>query len=171
MEERIKAIELALKNEKNERDFYLRQSERTQNPVGKKMFACIAEDENEHYERLKALHAELSAQGSWPDQIAGVIKDTNIQQVLDSISTIAADSDTSDADDIEAVKIAIDFETNGYNFYSKLKDDAVSAEEKSFFARLASIEKEHLNSLKDTLLFFEDPETWYLQHEKPHLEG
>ena len=54
-EERLSAIEIALKNEKTEREFYLKNAERTKNPLGKAMFKQIADDELEHYERLKDL--------------------------------------------------------------------------------------------------------------------
>ncbi|MCP4751196.1 MAG: hypothetical protein GY866_09900 [Proteobacteria bacterium] len=46
---KIKAIEIALRNEIGERDFYRRQSEKTENPLGKKMFATIAAEEDEHH--------------------------------------------------------------------------------------------------------------------------
>lgn len=171
MENRIKSIEIALENELKERDFYLEQSNRTQNPVGKKMFASIAEDEDEHYNRLKEIHEELSGQGKWPETISVKVKGTNIRNVLNDVLKGVDRTIPSDADDKEAVKVAIDFETKGYNFYSNLRDSAETGAEKDFFDCLASIENEHLSSLKDTLLFLEDPATWFEEHEKPHLEG
>ena len=45
--ERIKALEIALNNESNERDFYLRHAERSTDPMGKKMFETLAKDEEE----------------------------------------------------------------------------------------------------------------------------
>ena len=42
MEERLNALEIALKNEMNEHHFYLKNAERTANPVGKAMFVQIA---------------------------------------------------------------------------------------------------------------------------------
>jgi rubrerythrin len=46
-EERIKALEIALNNESQARDFYLQHGRRTQNSIGKMMFASIAADEDE----------------------------------------------------------------------------------------------------------------------------
>jgi rubrerythrin len=43
--ERLDALETALGNEMKEREFYLRNADRTQNPLGKAMFRRIAEDE------------------------------------------------------------------------------------------------------------------------------
>ncbi len=171
MESKMKAIEIALENELRERDFYLKQSEKTQNPVGKKMFAAIAEDENEHYEKLKAVHQELEASGTWPTDVSVIIQDTDVRQVLKDLPKLADKTTVTTSDDREAVKIAIDFEKNAYKFYIELQNKATDAQEKSFFEHLAKIEWEHTQSLEDTLLFFEDPATWYEEKEKSQLDG
>ncbi len=54
--ERIKALEVALNNESRERDFYLKHSARTTNPLGRLMFGTLANDESEHYQRILTLH-------------------------------------------------------------------------------------------------------------------
>ena len=56
MKERLNALQVALNNEMKEHKFYLKNAERTKNPVGKAMFQQIAGEELEHYERLKQLH-------------------------------------------------------------------------------------------------------------------
>ena len=56
MKDRLNALKVALNNEMSERQFYLKNVERTKNPVGKAMFQQIADEELEHYERLKQLH-------------------------------------------------------------------------------------------------------------------
>ena len=48
--ERLNALEVALNNETREREFYLKNAERTKNPLGKTMFKQIAADELEHYD-------------------------------------------------------------------------------------------------------------------------
>jgi len=147
MEEIIKSIEIALENELQEREFYLKHRKRTQTLVGRMMFAKIAREEDEHYHRLKSLHEELSQKGKWPENISAV-KGSNIKKALED-ALDNADNDTSpDTDDREAVNIAIAFESEAYNFYSKLRDSAETESEKEFFNRLAQIEHEHLTSLQ-----------------------
>ncbi|MBW2052603.1 MAG: hypothetical protein JRI85_10250 [Deltaproteobacteria bacterium] len=41
--ERLNALEAALNNETREREFYLKNAERTSNPLGKAMFKQIAD--------------------------------------------------------------------------------------------------------------------------------
>jgi rubrerythrin len=51
--ERINALDVAPKNELNEHKFYMKNDERTTNPLGRAMFRQIGNEELEHYERLK----------------------------------------------------------------------------------------------------------------------
>ena len=80
--EKVKSIEIALNNESRERDFYLMHSERTTNGMGRLMFATLAQDENEHYQRLQELHKKLSQQGTWPESIPLTVKGSNLKNVL-----------------------------------------------------------------------------------------
>lgn len=171
MDSKMKAIEIALENEMKERDFYLQQSERTDNPVGKKMFAAIAEDENDHYNKLKTIHQQLEKDGKWPTDVSVVVQDTDVREVLKDLPNLADKTADSTADDKEAVKIAIDFEKKAHSFYTEMKEKASDPQEKSFFEHLAQIEWEHVQSLEDTLLFFENPATWYEQKERSQLDG
>lgn len=81
-EERVNALETALGNEIKEREFYLKNAERTKNPLSKAMFNRIAEDELEHYERLKQLHEKWAAKDRWPETLPLTVKQTNIRDVL-----------------------------------------------------------------------------------------
>ena len=167
----IKAIDIALENELKERDFYLQNAQRTQSPVGKKMFETIAADEDEHYKRFKLLHENMGQGSTWPDKVSSIINDTNVMEVIKEIPNVKTETSQADADDIQAVKVAIEFESNGYSFYTDIANQCETEQERAFFSKLASVEKEHLDSLKDTLLFFEDPATWYEENEKGLLEG
>lgn len=171
VEERIKSIEIALTNEIRERDFYLKHSRRTSNPLGKKMFDCIAKDEEEHCRRLNDLQRKLSKEGKWPETLPLTVNQTNVKDVLKDVLAKVDKAPVAEIDDQEAVKIAIDFEARGHKFYADLRDSVEDKAEKEFYDRLASMEMEHMLSLKDTLLFFEDPATWYEEQEKPHLDG
>jgi rubrerythrin len=72
---------------------------------------------------------------------------------------------------MEAVKIAIDFETKGEKFYGDLAKSVENPMEKNFYEFLASIEREHRLSLQDTLEYFEDPAGWFRIKEKLHVDG
>ena len=170
-EERIKSLETALDNELWERNFYLKHSERTSHPLGKSMFKTIAEDESEHYQRILELHRKLTEAGKWPEDLPLTVKKTPVRSVLKKVVDAVGTAAQADSDDVAAVKIAIDFETKGEQFYQKLHDNVLDPNEKAFFGMLTSLEREHRLSLENTLLFFQDPEGWFQMNEKPHLDG
>ena len=169
--EKVKSIEIALNNESRERDFYLMHSARTTNGMGRLMFATLAQDENEHYQRLQELHKKLSQQGTWPESVPLTVKGSNLKNVLKDFLQKAEKDAPADIDDQEAIKIAIDFEGKGYLFYAGLRDAVDNPEEKKFFTILAEMEKEHLTSLKDSLLYYEDPGGWFAMQEKTNVDG
>ena len=171
MENKIKAITVALENELHERDFYLTQSRKTDNPVGKAMFVQIAADEDEHYRRLQNIHHELSLKGTWPDTVSNSVGSSNILETLRMVAAGAEETLQASRDDIDALNIAIQFEEKGRSFYTALSNEAETGAEKDFFELLASMEWEHLLSLKETILFYESPADWLAKTEKPQMEG
>lgn len=170
-QERIRALETALNNEQREKEFYLKHAQRTSNPLGKAMFETIAADEDEHYQKLLELHKTLEKKGEWPETIPLKVKDTTIKDVLKKVVESIDSTNIADTTDIEAVRIAIDFETKGEAFYDKLEKSTDNAQEKQFFKLLASMEREHRLSLEDTYEFFKDPEGWYRIREGHTLDG
>jgi rubrerythrin len=156
--ERLNALEVALNNETREREFYLKNAERTKNPLGKTMFKQIAADELEHYERLK-------------ESIPLTVNNTDIKNVL--LNTIKNIDKTAKADagDLDAIKVAVDFEEKGTKFYKELRDASTDKQEKEFFNLLSMIEYEHFLSLRDTEEYLTSPDTWFIKAEHHSMDG
>ena len=135
------------------------------------MFASIAGDEEEHYQRILGLHKKLKEEGKWPETVPIQVKGTEVKAVIQKVANAAAASSVADRDDLEAVKTAIDFETKGEEFYGKLAKEVENPMEKKFYELLASMEREHRISLQDTLDYFKDPAGWYRIKERHHIDG
>ena len=171
MKERLNALEVALKNEMREHEFYELNAKRTKNPVGKAMFEQIAADELEHYERLKQLHDQWEKEGKWPETVPLKVDDTAVGNVLKNFLKEAKEAPVTDADDLKAIRTAIDFEANGATFYALLRNKVTDPREKDFFDLMANIEHEHYVSLKELEEFFIDPVGWFRRVEKTGLDG
>jgi len=169
--ERLNALEVALNNEQREREFYLKHAKRTNNPLGKAMFQQIADEELEHYERLKELHAKWDKKESWPETVPLKVNETIIKDILKDVVDKVDKMPPGDKDDLEAIRTAIDFEAEGAIYYARMRDKVTNQKEKDFFNLLADMEHEHFVSLKDTEELLSDPEAWYQKTEKPHLDG
>ena len=169
--ERLNALEVALNNEMREREFYLKNAKRTKNLLGKKMFQQIGDDELEHYERLKQLHQKWVKQEKWPETVPIKVKETVVKDILLEFVKKVDETTKGDANDLEAVRTAIDFEAKGAKFYAEIRDSVTNPKEKEFFDLLSKMENEHYLSLKDTEEYFVDPVSWYRKAEHHTLDG
>ncbi|MEI8172065.1 MAG: ferritin family protein [Deltaproteobacteria bacterium] len=171
MKARQNALQVALNNEIKEHEFYLKNAERTKNPVGKAMFQQIGGEELEHYERLKQLSENWDKEKKWPETVPLKVKETTVRNVLKDAVKKAPKDAKGDADDLKAVRIAIEFEGRGAEHYARLRDDVSDPKEKAFFNLLADIEHEHYVSLKDTEEYMTDPASWFRKKEGGGLDG
>jgi rubrerythrin len=169
--ERLNALEVALNNETREREFYLKHARRSKNALGRRMFQQIGDDELEHYQRLSDLHKKWVKQQKWPESLPLKVGNTIVKDILAEFVKKVDEKLPSDADDLEAVRTAIDFEAKGAKFYADLRDSVTHPREKEFFDLLATIENEHYLSLKDTEEYLTDPASWYRKMEHPTLDG
>jgi rubrerythrin len=171
MDKRMNALAFALENEEKEREFYLANARRTKNMAGKNMFKQIADEEKEHYEVLKALHEKWEKQKKWPATVPLEVKKSLAGSILQAMSGKKSARITGSEDDLKAVRTAIDFEARGVALYTKLEKESTDPREKAFFNLIASVERDHLLSLRDTQEFLTDPASWYQNMEKPMLDG
>lgn len=169
--DRMSSIELAIKNETAEMEFYLEQAKRSRNKLAKAMFENLAEDEKEHMTRLKGLHKKLVADGSWPEDVPIEVAGTNISNVLETLAKLPASAVDCDAADIEALKKGENFESNGSKFYATLADACANPAESEFFRFLSGIEREHMLSIQDSIYYLEDPEGWMESKGRAGLDG
>jgi rubrerythrin len=171
MKERLNALQVALNNEMKEHKFYLKNAERTKNPVGKAMFEQIGGEELEHYERLKQLHANWEKDKKWPETVPLKVKDTAVKNVLKDAAQKAPKTIKGDADDLKAIRVAIEFEGKGAEYYANIREQVSDPKEKAFFNLLANIEHEHYVSLKETEEYLTDPVSWFRKKERAGLDG
>ncbi len=169
--DRMSSIELALKNEETEMNFYLNEAARSSNPLAKAMFAELARDEHEHMDRIRGLHGKLVSDGAWPADVGIEVAGTNVKQVLEGVVADQGSRSAHDEDDIAALRKAIDFESRGAAFYAELAGACDNPMEAKFFGFLARIEREHHLSLTDSLAYLDDPEAWNMQHGRAGLDG
>jgi rubrerythrin len=169
--DRMSSIELALKNEQTEMEFYLHEARRSKNPLAQTMFTSLAKDEEEHMTRIRSLHDKLVSDGSWPEDVPIEVQDTNVREVLDGMVKKQGSAADHDQDDEQALQRAADFEAKGAKFYSDLAEQCENPMEKNFFSFLSRIEKEHHLSVTDSLAYLRDPQAWMMEHERSGLDG
>jgi rubrerythrin len=166
----MSSIELAIRNETAEMEYYLAEAARSRNPVARRLFETLAEDEKEHMTRLRALHGKLVSSGSWPEDVTIEVAGTNVKHVLEGLGR-NGETAAHDDDDIAALHKGIGFEQNGSKFYAELAAACDNPQERKFFSFLAGIEREHMLSIQDSLFYLEDPQGWLEEKGRAGLDG
>ncbi|HMK43423.1 MAG TPA: ferritin family protein [Dissulfurispiraceae bacterium] len=160
----MNAVEFAIKMEADAVAFYRQCADRTNNPIGRKMFLSIAEDEQYHIACAKKVAAgeSFDPAASSPKQDMKTIYEQN----KDAMQRL-----TATADEIEALKIAMKMEKEGADFYRKAAAEASSPAEKAFFECLMKDEEEHFAIFQNTCNFLSDTGNWFMWEEKGIVEG
>ena len=160
-----KAVETAVKMETDAMKFYHEASQRTSHPFAKRMFEGFIKDENRHLKMLNEILKGLDL------KIEKVRPKSEIKTVFSELKEQMMNRISASTDEMEAVKVALDFEEKGYEFYRKAAVDAPDDKEKKLFSALADEEQEHYAILQNTYSFLKDTGDWFMWEEQGILEG
>jgi rubrerythrin len=161
----MNAIEIAIKMETDAINFYKEASEKTKNPVAKKMFLTITEDEKRHLEMLSNIFKEINI------TIKEVSPLKNIQTVFESMKDAMMKRVEATTDELDAFKIAMRMEKEGVEFYKKAGAEAQTEKEKSLFERLVKEEQQHYDIFANTFFFLSDTGNWFMWEEHSIVDG
>lgn len=158
-------IEMALKMEQEAADFYTKCAEKTTNPIGKKMFLSIADDEKHHMSC--AIHVkqkkEFSPLQTRPVQDMKKIFEQNKESMFGRVS--------STSDELQALEMAMKMEESAIQFYKNALAGTTDPSEKAFFECLIQDEEEHFSIFQNTHSFLSDTGNWFMWDEHSIVEG
>jgi len=160
-----KAIETAVKMEIDAMKFYHEAAQKTNHPFAKRMFQGFIRDEDRHLKMLKDILGGMDL------KIVSLHPKAEIRTIFSELKEQMMKRITASTDEIEAVQVALDFETKGFEFYKKAAGEAVDEKEKALFSVLAAEEQEHYSILQNTHSFLKDTGDWFMWQEQGILEG
>ena len=161
----MNAIETAMKMEQEAVDFYTQCAGKTNNPVGKKMFLSIAEDEKYHI--ACAMNVQKGKAFAPPE--ATPLED--MKKIFDRNKEDMLKQVPSTADELDAFRTAMKMEAESIAFYREASSRAATPEEKSFFDCLIKDEEEHFAIFQNTYSFLSDTGNWFMWEEHSIVEG
>lgn len=158
------AVERAIKMETDAIKFYKAAASKTSHPMGKRMFESLIKDEARHLRLLEEI-------------LKGLDIDPQVQ-CLGDVRTVFSDLKdhmmeriSATSDEREAIKIALEMETEGYNYYKDVAEKAEDSKEKKLFEVLTKEEERHYQILNNTYSFLEDTGNWFMWEELSIVEG
>lgn len=161
----MNAIKLAIKMETDAIAYYREAAEKTAHPVGKKMFLSIIEDEKRHLDMLQSIFKGLDI------TTKDVSPMKNIKTIFEQHRDELAERVQATTDEMNALKIAMEMEKEGIEFYKKSAAEAQSQKEKALFERLVHEEEQHYQVFANTYFFMSDTGSWFMWEEHSMVDG
>jgi rubrerythrin len=162
----MNAMKVALKTETEAIAFYRAAARRTKNPVGRKMFLSIIEDEKRHLSdfrvNLKDIPARTRVTSGAMRKMKAVFERRR-ESLLERIRT--------ETDELGALRLAMQLEKASLAFYRRLAGEAKTEEEKSLFRRLLAEEHAHYARFENTYAFLTDTGNWFLWEQHSIADG
>jgi len=160
-----KAIETAIKMETDAMQFYREAASKTSHPLGKNLFEGFVVDEARHLSMLQSIMDDQNL------EVRVVHPKQDIKTVFSELKDEMMQRVTATTDEKEAIKIALEFEKEGYDFYEKAAREASGDKEKRLFEVLTVEEQRHYELLNNTNSFLQDTGEWFMWEEHGMLEG
>lgn len=169
----LSILRQAMGTELEGRALYLQAIERTEDELGKRMFRSLAQDEEEHLQILQAQYAAISRTGQWLD-----LDSAKEEEPDPSLRLFPEEEEKvgrlipEDANDLDALKIAMDFERRGYRLYDKAAAETSDPTAQAVFRFLVEEESRHFALLDNAHDYLANQGMWYFDDlEKPFFEG
>ncbi|MBI5102198.1 MAG: ferritin family protein [Nitrospirae bacterium] len=159
------AVETAIKMETDAITFYTEAAQKTVHPFGKEMFRGFVKDERRHLRMLQELFRGMKVQLEFhrPKDAIKTVFSEQKDAMMERIKALE--------DELEAIRIAMKMEKDGFDYYKEAAAKAGSPEEKELFERLAVEENDHFAILNETFSFLDNTGQWYMYEERGIVEG
>ena len=149
-----KALEEAIRFETDGREFFLRAAEKAKSYFAKLIFETIAEEELGHIKRVRDIY-ERSATSENQISTSQTLEKSNLENIFQQAKKNINQNLITNTDEMEAIRLAIQLEIKGHEFYKRLAEEASSEFEKTFYQQLAQEESHHfsiLHQVEETLM-------------------
>ncbi|MDI6885167.1 MAG: ferritin family protein [archaeon] len=171
MEERLKALEIAMKLEEEGKAFYIDASEKTTSSFARDMFRSLAQDEGEHLAKVEEIYNKLNEEKKWPKIVTSIGDVVKIKAIFPKDAKDLKMSEEEISGSIKVLDIGIEMEEKSIKFYNDLAEKASDPFETRFFIALAHEERGHYLSLWDYREYLEDPASWFGMKEGFRLDA
>ncbi len=152
--EDLKAIEVAMKAEKEASQLYAKMSKKTKDPRGKEMLQQLSEFEMNHYNKLKELTRSFQEKGEWIVYPGTSLKKRTLPIRPDK------PKGQDQLTDMDALKVAIREERKAGAYYRSMAELATDPRGKDMYKRLASEEELHEKLLNDQFYSLHNTGVW-----------
>ncbi|MBI5075357.1 MAG: ferritin family protein [Nitrospirae bacterium] len=159
------AVATAIKMETDAIAFYEESANKAHHAFGREMFKGFVKDERRHLAMLQNLFKGMGLKEDFASPRA------EIKTVFSMLKDQMMQRAEAVQSELDAIKIALDMEKAGFDFYTIAAANAPTPEEKKLFERLVIEENDHFSILNETYTFLENTGQWFMYEERGIVEG
>lgn len=164
MPNKTDALKVSIDFERKGVGLYMQLASRTGNPLSRRLFYQLAQQEIQHILKLEEIYEKLKHEGKWPRWT--VEEGEKLEYIIKGyFNTVKKDPNVRQADNIKGLELAMEVEKKGYNMYEKYLSQAVDNNEKIFYRELLKQENEHYEALANIHLYLSQTSDWFSEEE------
>ena len=161
LEELIRFLDNAIEEEKKGEKLFKDLAEKVTDPLAKRLFETLAEDEVRHLKFLIEEKENLIKKGEWKEENEEIeIKLFKLPKI-DIFKDLSPKKVESNLDDIKALELAVEIEDNIHNFYYDLAEKIDDPLGKELILKLAKAEEAHYLILQSELDYINRVGFWF----------
>jgi rubrerythrin len=141
---------------------YQQAADMAENPEVRTMFRSMAEEEKKKLE-------SLGSAGERGDGAGRTIR--NLISAFERRETGLLKKIGAEIDEVEALKVAMEIETESIRLYEKLLPEVKAPGQKAVIKGLIREEQQRYSTFENTCLFLSDPAGWYMWNEQSFTDG
>jgi len=165
-EKTMAALRTAIQMEIDGKEFYLKTSQSSRNPLGIRLFQTLAKEEDNHRQKFEDIFRLIQEQKSWPE-----VKFQPQAGEFKNIFSLASQNIEPAQTEMEAVQKAMEMENKTRDYYQEMAKKAVFPAERDYLTALAEEERMHHITLLDYYEYLKDPSGWFTIKERHSLDG
>ena len=158
-------LDYAIQLEQDGQRFYAEAAAGTTCVLGKKMFESLAADERRHEEILRGVATSMHV------SVAGDMPKVRLVTLFGELGEQMKAELGADPDDTKVIEKAVEMELASVELYAGRAAAASAEVNKALYARLADEERQHVDILRNTLMYLNDTGHWFLWDEQAMLDG
>lgn len=135
------AIKTAIQMEKDGYSFYKKAAAQTTSDMGRSIFESIANDELIHLDIFEKMFKNMVGKDEWNELVNSSKKYTNINVFPKDLKEVTGAN--PDANEIDALRIAMDSEKEAIEYYTKIRDNLSDNQVIEIINEIIEQEKNH----------------------------
>ena len=166
-------LKKALTMEGKGHKFYVQKAQQSENAITMKTFAFLANEEVLHIENIEKFYDAQKQKNQFPAVDFKALKNKRakgLDEFSRYISGLKEKIKPAD-DDKKACEIAMQFETEGYNYYNTMRGQAEDTGLASLLEFLMYEENRHYEIIMNLNTYLNDSGNWFMQEEGSFPQG